>query len=113
MHHKFAVVDNLILINGSLNWTSKGVRQNHENVMITGSKMFIQEFTSEFDRLWKKYSHNQLSQNDSLRKVQSDRHHCMKKRTIKDKHKRLKLLEKKFEKLGEINTHPRLPPGLI
>ncbi|CAI2367905.1 unnamed protein product [Moneuplotes crassus] len=37
MHHKFAIVDDLILINGSLNWTARGVKQNHENVMVSSN----------------------------------------------------------------------------
>ena len=53
MHHKFAIVDQLLLINGSLNWTAKGVKQNHENVIVTESKVFISEFTWEFEELWK------------------------------------------------------------
>ena len=53
MHHKFAIVDQFLLINGSLNWTAKGVKQNHENVIVSGSKVFISEFTVEFEDLWK------------------------------------------------------------
>ena len=53
MHHKFAIVDQFLLINGSLNWTAKGVKQNHENVIVSGSTVFINEFTQEFELLWK------------------------------------------------------------
>jgi phosphatidylserine/phosphatidylglycerophosphate/cardiolipin synthase-like enzyme len=53
MHHKFAVIDDFLLINGSLNWTAKGVRQNHENVIISDSKVYIREFKTEFKQLWK------------------------------------------------------------
>jgi cardiolipin hydrolase len=60
MHHKFAVIDDKILINGSLNWTAKGVRQNHENVMISGSRVYISKYIEEFDDLWNLYLHNQL-----------------------------------------------------
>ena len=37
MHHKFAVIDEFLLINGSLNWTKWAVMSNHENIMVTGS----------------------------------------------------------------------------
>ena len=35
MHHKFAVIDNLILLNGSFNWTERAVWENCENLVIT------------------------------------------------------------------------------
>lgn len=53
MHHKFCIIDDYIFINGSLNWTAKGIKQNHENVMVTGSQVFISQFNAEFAELWK------------------------------------------------------------
>ena len=35
MHHKFALIDNLILLNGSFNWTERAVWENCENLVIT------------------------------------------------------------------------------
>ena len=35
MHHKFALIDNQILLNGSFNWTERAVRENCENLVIT------------------------------------------------------------------------------
>ena len=35
MHHKFAIVDSNILINGSFNWTERAVSENCENVVIS------------------------------------------------------------------------------
>ena len=68
MHHKFAVIDDL-LINGSLNWTQRAVMRNHENIMVTGSQLFISQFLDEFETLWTMYSHNLLCMQDSMLKV--------------------------------------------
>ena len=35
MHHKFALIDNQILLNGSFNWTEWAVWENCENLVIT------------------------------------------------------------------------------
>ena len=35
MHHKFAIVDSTILLNGSFNWTERAVSENCENVVIS------------------------------------------------------------------------------
>ena len=35
MHHKFALIDNQILLNGSFNWTERAVWENCENLVIT------------------------------------------------------------------------------
>ena len=99
MHHKFAVVDNLILINGSLNWTMRGVRQNHENVMISGSQVYINEFLEEFESLWGNYAHNILSQADSAFKVKKEKEYLEKKRDLKEKEKRSHRILKQANKL--------------
>lgn len=51
MHHKFAIIDNEILINGSYNWTYFAEYKNHENVIIIYDKKTVNSFTSEFKRL--------------------------------------------------------------
>lgn len=99
MHHKFAIVDDLILINGSLNWTAKGVKQNHENVIISGSKVYIKEFKEEFKQLWRRYTHNILSQEDSANKVRKEFEYLENKRNLKEKEKRSNKYIKEAKKL--------------
>ncbi|KAI7822388.1 mitochondrial cardiolipin hydrolase-like protein [Gamsiella multidivaricata] len=56
MHHKFAVVDDALVINGSYNWT-KGARfDNRENLTLTNAPKAVQGFKSEFEKLWKEFA---------------------------------------------------------
>mmetsp|Transcript_46182 Transcript_46182/g.108142 ORF Transcript_46182/g.108142 Transcript_46182/m.108142 type:complete len:437 (+) Transcript_46182:56-1366(+) len=53
MHHKFAVIDDQTLINGSFNWTAQATKGNQEDAIIFGNQpMLAAAFTEEFDRLW-------------------------------------------------------------
>jgi hypothetical protein len=52
MHHKFAIVDHSILINGSYNWTYYAESRNVENITITKSNQdFVSKFANEFKRM--------------------------------------------------------------
>lgn len=52
MHHKFAVIDDSILINGSMNWSGNGVGENNENVSIIHSPEINSLFSNEFEKIW-------------------------------------------------------------
>lgn len=52
MHHKFAVFDNAILLNGSFNWTRSASRYNEENIVISGEVAIVDEFQRKFEALW-------------------------------------------------------------
>lgn len=56
MHHKFALIDNQVLITGSYNWTRSAALYNHENLIISNSKELVQDFLLEFDDLWQEMS---------------------------------------------------------
>lgn len=51
MHHKFAVVDKRVIVNGSLNWTN-AVYVNMESVIISKSAALAAAFDEEFNHLW-------------------------------------------------------------
>jgi hypothetical protein len=56
MHHKFCIIDDKVLFNGSYNWTYYAETRNFENVIkISDNDELIQEFKSEYETL-KKYS---------------------------------------------------------
>lgn len=56
MHHKFAIIDQRTLINGSFNWTRSASEYNEENITILYDQSLIQEFNEEFEKLWQRYS---------------------------------------------------------
>lgn len=55
MHHKFAVVDDRLLISGSLNWTLQGICGNQENIVISDMIEMVAPFSSQFEKLWELY----------------------------------------------------------
>ncbi|WP_250656007.1 phospholipase D-like domain-containing protein [Alkalimarinus coralli] len=52
MHHKFAVFDQAILLNGSFNWTRSASRYNQENVVVSGEVAIVDAFQRKFEALW-------------------------------------------------------------
>lgn len=52
MHHKFCIIDNTTLFNGSYNWTYYAEHRNFENCMIFKHKpLLIEKFVTEFSNL--------------------------------------------------------------
>ncbi|MBT9525069.1 MAG: nuclease [Rhizobacter sp.] len=52
MHHKFVLVDEAWLLNGSYNWTRSACEHNEENVIVTNDPGLVRQFQSQFDALW-------------------------------------------------------------
>ncbi|XP_012226655.1 uncharacterized protein zuc [Linepithema humile] len=52
VHHKFAIIDNSILITGSTNWTMTAFFGNFENILVTNESELVKPFVNEFNRLW-------------------------------------------------------------
>ena len=55
MHHKFAVFDGRVLLNGSYNWTRSASLYNEENFLLTGEPRLIQPFRELFGQLWQQF----------------------------------------------------------
>ncbi|XP_038677026.1 mitochondrial cardiolipin hydrolase [Scyliorhinus canicula] len=55
MHHKFALIDGLTLVTGSLNWSAQGIFGNKENVIIIENTDIVKAFVEEFGQLWNEY----------------------------------------------------------
>lgn len=53
MHHKFALFDGGLLLNGSYNWTRSASLNNEENFVLTSDPKLVQPFRQLFDELWK------------------------------------------------------------
>jgi len=58
MHNKFAIIDGLLLINGSYNWTTTANTKNNENMIITNNKGLVQSFSKYFESLWQDFKNN-------------------------------------------------------
>ncbi len=54
MHHKFALFDGALLLNGSYNWTRSAAEHNMENFVITDDARAVRRFSDEFARLWER-----------------------------------------------------------
>lgn len=62
MHHKFVIIDQSILINGSFNWTWAAITGNHENICITNNPVVVEPYMKEFKHLWSKFDPELTSQ---------------------------------------------------
>lgn len=56
MHHKFAVFDNHVLLNGSFNWTRSASEVNEENILLTTDTDLVSAFAGRFDTLWERFA---------------------------------------------------------
>jgi phosphatidylserine/phosphatidylglycerophosphate/cardiolipin synthase-like enzyme len=52
MHHKFAIFDNRLLLNGSYNWTRGAALYNEENFIVTDERRLIGAYSKAFEDLW-------------------------------------------------------------
>ena len=52
MHNKFGIIDNRIAITGSFNWTYTATKHNQENLLATSNFDIVEQYQTEFDRLW-------------------------------------------------------------
>ena len=51
MHCKFMIIDNRVLVHGSMNLGGKSLH-NYEHVAITDSNLYINKFKRRFDQMW-------------------------------------------------------------
>ena len=56
MHHKFVIIDDELLINGSFNWTSRAIFGNNENILITKDPDILNPYKEQFDKLWTEFN---------------------------------------------------------
>ena len=61
MHHKTAIIDGEVVINGSFNWSRQACIGNQENAMIIRNKEIANTFSAYFEKLWKQFEGNQAS----------------------------------------------------
>ena len=52
MHNKFGIIDKRVAITGSFNWTYTATKHNQENLLTTSNFDIVNQYQSEFKRLW-------------------------------------------------------------
>lgn len=52
MHHKFAVVDDSVVISGSYNWSWSAENRNDENLLVITSPEIVDLFEERFEMIW-------------------------------------------------------------
>ncbi|KAK5815890.1 hypothetical protein F5H01DRAFT_413354 [Linnemannia elongata] len=60
MHHKFAIIDDALVMTGSYNWTKGARYQNREDLCLTNSAKAVRAFKDEFEKLWDLFEEFQL-----------------------------------------------------
>ena len=56
MHNKFAVFDKKVVCTGSYNWTRTAATHNMENILVVYEPSICDNFSREFETLWKRFS---------------------------------------------------------
>jgi phosphatidylserine/phosphatidylglycerophosphate/cardiolipin synthase-like enzyme len=52
MHHKYAVFDQKLLLNGSYNWTRGAAENNEENFLVLNHQPLVSRYQQHFQTLW-------------------------------------------------------------
>lgn len=55
MHHKFAIFDRKLLLNGSYNWTRSASENNQENIVLDSDPGLIRSFQGQFNAMWDRF----------------------------------------------------------
>jgi hypothetical protein len=93
MHHKFAVLDESVVIMGSFNWTGQAVKYNQENIFFYEDKNIAGQYAQEFERLWNSFT-TVIDQKEAAEAVENE----AKEEEQKKKEKEAKAKEKEKEK---------------
>ncbi len=60
LHDKFAVIDDMVVMTGSYNWTVTAEKKNFENLLIIKDKEIARKYTKEFKQLMSKSGQGQI-----------------------------------------------------
>ena len=109
MHHKFAVIDNSVVITGSFNWTSQAVNHNQENILFLENKNLAKKYANEFQRLWDDFE-VVISKESALRilKDEQEKKKAIENRKRKEKERKLALKESMKKIKNEENKNGNL-----
>jgi len=57
LHHKFCLIDNDTVINGSFNWTNRASSADENIIVMQGDASFAEQFRQAFEQLLEKHGH--------------------------------------------------------
>lgn len=97
MHHKFAVIDNSVVITGSFNWTAQAVGHNQENVLFIENKPLAKAYSEEFQRLWDDFE-TVITQSSAKRIIEEQEE---KKKAIESRKQKEKERKNQLKKGGD------------
>ena len=92
MHHKFAVIDNSVVVTGSFNWSSQAVHHNQENILFYENKAIAQQYTEQFNKLWNNY--NTVINKEEAMKIIEEKERIKKEKKLLELKKEMEKLEK-------------------
>jgi len=69
MHNKYVIIDSMILVTGSFNWTQQAVTMNQENLVVIDNKHFVAQYQKNFDFLWEEFAKQRVSKAECARKL--------------------------------------------
>ncbi len=72
MHHKFAILDEAVVITGSFNWTTQAVKNNQENILFFENEKIAKSYTDEYNRLWKSFI-TIIKEDDAIQQIREER----------------------------------------
>lgn len=52
MHHKVMIVDGIVVLTGSFNWSASAENENNENLIVIKSKAIAEVYEAEFKKIW-------------------------------------------------------------
>ena len=92
MHHKFAVIDNSVVVTGSFNWSSQAVNHNQENILFYENKTIAQQYTEQFNKMWNNY--NTIINKEEAMKIIEEKERIKKEKKLLELKKEMEKLEK-------------------
>lgn len=72
MHNKFSVIDDLVLVTGSFNWTSQAVSGNQENLCVIDNQQFVKDYKAEFEKLWEQFAVNKITHEMAVKHLEEE-----------------------------------------
>ena len=97
MHHKFAILDESVVVTGSFNWTAQAIKYNQENILFYENKDIALKYCNEFNRLWNEFN-TVVSKEDAIKFLEEEEEKKKIEKEKREKEKKIKEEQKNKEK---------------